>query len=184
MALTEEQFQQFLAALDADRAKAGERYELLRRRLLMFFAARRSPHSEECADEALDRTARRVAEGVAMEFSIESFILGVARNVLREEWRKPRATEFELSRVRAAMPEPEDGRAACLETCLQSLAPQSRRWVETFYRDSGSAGIRTRKLLADELGIDTNALRVRMHRIRARLEECVRECNDSRRGDT
>lgn len=184
MALTPAWLEGLLAAFDpADRERAGHRYELVRRKLLIFFAARRcSGPAEDFADETLDRAARRIAEGVDLDPSPESFILGVARNVLREQWKKVvvMRTPEDWDRVAAPQPEQqpdEDGAAACLEQCLAKLAPQSRQWIERFYEhSSGGEKIASRKRLAAELGIDTNALRVRMHRIRAVLEKCIRAC--------
>lgn len=176
MALSGSSFDGFLAALDPDRTVAGERYERLRRRLLLFFAARRVGTAEECADESLDRAARRLADGVVVEPSVESYILGIARNVAREQWKKPRAVEVDWTRLEAPRPGPEDKREACLEQCLEELAPQSRAWIGRFYESRGAERIRNRQRLAEELGIDANALRVRMHRIRARLEECLHGC--------
>jgi DNA-directed RNA polymerase specialized sigma24 family protein len=183
MAIDRSSFDGLLAALDPDRTAAGERYERLRRRLLMFFAARRVPMGEVCADETLDRAARRLAEGVAVEPTVESYVLGIARNVAREEWKKPRAAEVDWNRV-PAVDRAADERGDCLERCLAELAPQARGWIGRFYEGRGADRIRRRQGLAEELGIDTNALRVRMHRIRAKLEECLRGClgNESGRG--
>lgn len=123
----------------------------------------------------LDRVARRLAEGATVA-TLEPFALGVARNVVREGWKRPRVVEIDLARVAAAEPPPVHPAAACLDQCLARLAPASRRWVERFYTGEGGEKISARKALAAELGVDPNALRVRMHRIRAKLEACVRAC--------
>ena len=153
----------------------GERYEELRRRLLLFFAANRHMGGEDAADETLDRVARRLSEGAKAE-SVERFALGVARNVVKEGWKRPRAAEVDWGRVRAEEPAPVHPAAGCLDECLGKMAPASRRWVERFYSGDGGEKIRARAALAAELGIDGNALRVRMHRVRVKLESCVREC--------
>jgi DNA-directed RNA polymerase specialized sigma24 family protein len=161
-----------LAALGPE---AGEHYEQLRRRLLIFFGAQRHAEAEQAADETLDRVARRLAEGMPV-LSIESYVLGIARNVVREGWKKRKPVEVDWQRM--AAPEPAAPQLAldCLERCLERLAPASRRWVERFYTGEGGEKIRARAALAAELGIDTNALRVRMHRVRGKLEACVRAC--------
>lgn len=172
--LTPETFARFLEALGE---APGERYEALRRRLLVFFAANRHWDGEAAADETLDRAARRLAEGVSVG-TVESFVLGVARNVVREGWKKARAVEVDWNQVRAEERGEEHPAAACLEACLGKMAPASRGWVERFYTGDGGEKIRARAALAAELGIDGNALRVRMHRVRAKLEACVRGCLD------
>lgn len=176
MALTPENFNCLLGALGPERDSAGERYESLRRRLLIFFAARGAAPADVLADEALDRTARRVAEGVMPSPSIESFVLGIARNLVREQWKQPRAMEVDWARMAAPSSVMEDPRAECLDECLRSLAPQSRQWVERFYSHQGAEKIRAREALAAEIGIDANALRVRLHRVRAKLAQCVSAC--------
>jgi DNA-directed RNA polymerase specialized sigma24 family protein len=191
MALTRDGLDSLLAILGPDREAAGERYEAIRRRLLIFFATRHCVPGEDFADETLDRTARRVSEGVTIQPSIESFVLGIARNVVREQWKKPGASaamvgDVDWSRVAArdqSGPGDENPDLLCLEDCLRELAPQSRKWIERFYSEEGSAKIRLRQRLAEELGIDANALRVRMHRIRAKLETCVRDCRRNRDGN-
>lgn len=177
MALTPEYFKSLLAALGPDRDAAGDRYETLRRRLLIFFAARNAGPAEDLADEVLDRASRRLSDGVAPQSSIESYLLGIARNVAREEWKRPRAAAVDWAQLAAEPAAAEtDPRTGCLEECLRELAPKSRDWVERFYAHQGAEKIRVRQTLAAELEIDSNALRVRLHRIRAKLASCVMEC--------
>jgi DNA-directed RNA polymerase specialized sigma24 family protein len=154
---------------------SGERYEQLRRRLLVYFGAQRHAGAEEAADETLDRAARRLAEGVEVT-SVESFVLGIARNVVREGWKRPRVVEVDWRRMASPEAGAEEPALDCLDRCLERLAPASRSWVERFYAGEGGVKIRARAALAAELGIDANALRVRMHRVRGKLEACVRAC--------
>ncbi|MBM3787048.1 MAG: hypothetical protein FJW30_22045 [Acidobacteria bacterium] len=165
-----------LRALDADPALAGERYEAIRERLLVYFAARRCAEPEDLADEALDRAARRIAENVSIETSVENFVLGVARNLAKERWKKPLALVAMPERLPAPPVTEPDPRADCLDECLGQLPSRTREWVERFYTGTGGAKIEERKRLAHELGLDVNALRVRLFRIREKLERCVREC--------
>jgi DNA-directed RNA polymerase specialized sigma24 family protein len=190
LALTSAEFESLLRVLDADRATAGERYESLRRRLLIVFAARHcGGDTGALADDTLDRVARRVHLGVPLETTIEAFVFGVARNVARERLKLPREVEIEPTRLTAAAPPEEPTEAQdCLEECLQELQPRPRDWVIRFYTGSGGAKIEARKRLAAELDIDLNALRVRMFRIRTKLEQCVDGClsksNDFGKGAT
>ncbi len=79
--MTGEHLQQLLAVLGAEPA---ERYEALRWRLVRLFTWERCGEPEALADEALDRLARRVTEGEAIE-RLESYLFGIARMLLREE---------------------------------------------------------------------------------------------------
>lgn len=183
MALSPDVWSRFLAALADNPDAAGQRYELLRRRLILFFAARHCPSGEDLADLTLDRIATRIAAGLTPDVSLESFTLGIARNIVREQWKKPTPTTVDWDRLRTATPHADhpDHSAShslhhCLELCLQQLPTESRLTVERFYTENGAAKIQARQTLATRLGIDTNTLRVRMHRIRQKLEKCILDC--------
>jgi RNA polymerase sigma-70 factor (ECF subfamily) len=181
--LTREGLDDLLAVLDADRQKAGEKYEEIRRRLVKLFECRGLLRPEEAADETFDRVARRLAEGERIRAGEPAaYFYGVARNVLREGWRR----QQERPEADLAIPEPharpEDGpddletRLQCLERCLATLAPEARRLVRAYYAQGPGWNAAARRELCASLGISANALWVRAHRLRARLERCVAEC--------
>src|SRR5262245_52537956 len=85
-ALTEEAFAKLMDRLDADRERAGERYEELRRTLLRFFEWRGASFPEERADETLNRVARKLDEGMAIA-EIGQYSMGIARLVLLEAFK-------------------------------------------------------------------------------------------------
>ncbi len=62
------------------------------------------------------------------------------------------------------------------ETCLKKLSDDSRELIVAYYREQRRAKIKLRKELAERLGIPLNALRIRAHRIRTKLEDCVVNC--------
>jgi DNA-directed RNA polymerase specialized sigma24 family protein len=64
---------------------------------------------------------------------------------------------------------------ACLEYCLQQLSPENRQIIINYYQGEKGERIKNRKLIAERLGIPTNALRIRVHRIREKLEQSVNE---------
>jgi hypothetical protein len=59
---------------------------------------------------------------------------------------------------------------------MEHLTSKSRELVSVYHREEKKAKIDGRKELADRLGIGVNALRIRAHRIRAGLQECVVLC--------
>ena len=59
---------------------------------------------------------------------------------------------------------------------MQQLPPANRELVLKYYHEEKRAKIEHRQKLAEQLGIAVNALRIRAHRIRHTLEECVRNC--------
>src|SRR5437016_12714077 len=84
--LTKEAFELLLDSLDANRERAGAKYENLRRKLIEFFEARGSYSPADHADETINRVARRIAEGEDIE-SLERYSYGVARLLLKETLR-------------------------------------------------------------------------------------------------
>jgi DNA-directed RNA polymerase specialized sigma24 family protein len=170
-----------LAALDPDPERAADRYEAMRRRLIRFFAWQGVLTAEDCVDATVDRVARRLSDGARIYVSEPaSYFHGVALNVLREH----HAAQARERRHRAAWPRPvaagseaiEDGATAsreCLELCLEELPDQHRELLLEYYREGGAARIALRRAMAARLGIGAVALRVRMHRLRAQIEQCA-----------
>jgi DNA-directed RNA polymerase specialized sigma24 family protein len=177
-------FELLLAALHPDRERAGEAYERIRRRLVKFFEWRGARLAEELGDETLDRVMKKLAEGEQIRAADPlTYCYGVARNVLREHWdrerRAPESVDAEAiadGAPSAAAADEAERRFECLERCLGQAPPETRRLVVAYYQQQGLAKIRGRQALAAGLGIGVNALRLRLHRIRADLEACVRRC--------
>ena len=59
---------------------------------------------------------------------------------------------------------------------MGALIPATRDLIIEYYRFEKSQKITHRKHLAEQLGIDMNALRNRALRIKAALRDCVLEC--------
>jgi DNA-directed RNA polymerase specialized sigma24 family protein len=175
-------FEALLQRLGPDRESAGTSYEQLRRRLVAVFEYRRCPHPEELADETLDRAARRLQE-MGSEFvgsDPARFVFGVAWNVARESFRRPAATSlqdgWEKRSASAPTLEPDELGSECLEGCLQRLAAADRSLVLGYHEGERSVRIRRRSDLARDLGLSPNALRLKIHRLTARLRQCVVDC--------
>jgi DNA-directed RNA polymerase specialized sigma24 family protein len=64
----------------------------------------------------------------------------------------------------------------CLNSCLQSLSSEKRALILAYYAKEKQAKIDHRTELAQQLGTSVETLRVRAHRIRATLEECILRC--------
>src|SRR5437879_4928244 len=64
----------------------------------------------------------------------------------------------------------------CLDSCLERLSPGQRELVLQYYQKDKRAKIEGRQRLAEQLGIAVNALRIRAHRIRSLLQQCLNEC--------
>jgi len=177
--ITGEAFDRLLAALDPDRDKAGEQYELLRRKLAAFFRWRGMESPEDLADRTLDAAARRLSEGEPIQ-NITGYCVGVARMILRKLQHEQERTRTALDELEMAFvkvePIEEDPRTYCFARCLQQLDAGDRNLILQYYCGQQQERIQARKEQAGRLGIPLNALRIRAFRIRTKLEAAVREC--------
>ena len=176
--LTKESFDSLLAWLDPNRDQAGRKYEDIRRKLIKIFTCRGCLTPEELADETINRVAKRVPD-VAGTYTGDPalYFYGVAQKVQLEYLRR------KLAPLPPLPPEPAEDieqEYECLEKCMQQLTEQNRELVLQYYREEKQAKIDHRKELAQKLDIGLNALRIRAHRIRASLQDCVLNCLERR----
>jgi DNA-directed RNA polymerase specialized sigma24 family protein len=181
--LTQEALDKLLDWLDPDREQAGKKYEAIRLRLIKFFVCRGSLDADNLADETINRVTAKVDE-VAADYvgAPARYFYAVAANVHLESLRKTRQDPTPVALTADMISVPPGGVQSsepvyrCLERCVESLSPESKELVERYYQLEKKAKIDERKLLAEELGIGLNALRIRAHRIRLALRSCVRKC--------
>ncbi len=182
-ALTADAFTKLLDRLDADRERAGEKYEDLRRTLIRFFEWRGAPFPEEHTDEAFNRVARKLDEGVNIK-NIGGYCYEVARLVFLETLKAHDSKRAPLEAIYfdSAVADTTDEavekelRLVCLDDCLRVLPAESRELIVEYYQDEKRNRIDRRKILADRLGLRRDALANRAQRVRDRLEQCVANC--------
>jgi DNA-directed RNA polymerase specialized sigma24 family protein len=176
--VTPEELEALLQALDADREQAALRYEAVRRKLTRLFEWRGCAAPEDLADVTIDRVARQMARGLELRLADPyGYFCGVAHLVYKELLRRQAREEAALESgdwppVSADDP-PFDERLDLLRDCLQSLDEEQRCLVLRYHQEDDH--IRTRRELSAELGLPLNALRIRVHRLRRKLEECIAE---------
>lgn len=176
-------WRELLAFLGRDGRDGGAAYEELRQRLQFFFEWKGCDGAPELADETLNRVAAKLAAGEQIHTDEpRRYAFGVARFVYLEAVkRRARHTQAERAdRAVTSEDSPADdaarreARLAALEACLNALPPQLQQILLRYHEDDGRQRIDQRKQLADEMGIALNALRIRVHRLRAQVEDCVR----------
>jgi DNA-directed RNA polymerase specialized sigma24 family protein len=177
--LTRSAFDRLLLRLNAEPERAAREYDVVRYKLIGYFARRGVGPSEALADETIDRVARRLDEGHIIEH-LDAYFYGVANRVMLES-RKRRAREQAATRQfpspePAASSELREVHVACLERCLRRLPRDSRALIVGYYRGRAEE----RQGLAETLGISYTNLRTRTRRLRIRIEECLRECLEAR----
>jgi RNA polymerase sigma factor (sigma-70 family) len=171
-----------LLLLDPDRDRAGAMYVDLRRRLLYYFTFRGCLTGEELVDETITRVIRKLASGEEV-INVGGYMFGVARFVLMEyrgglgkeiaeigdlaPSQQPYIDPLALEREREA-----DGltqrKHECMRRCLESLPLDERQLITDYCVKTD------REQIASRLGASLKTLRVKVHRIRAKLKECLR----------
>jgi DNA-directed RNA polymerase specialized sigma24 family protein len=178
--LTQDAFDRFLTWLDPNRERAAYKYEEVRHKLIKIFTCRGCVEAEDLADETINRVIRKSQDMVDSYVGDPAlYFYGVARNVHLEHVRKGPAVPLMPP---ADPPHQKETEIECLEQCMKKLSDEQRRWVLEYYKEDKREKIDHRKEMAVRLGIAPNALRIRMHRIRASLQGCVASCLERRAG--
>lgn len=181
-----EAFEEILAWLHPERETAAVMYLQLRHDLARLFAWRACSDPEGLADEVFDRVARKVSElRQTYEGDPRYYFRAVAKNLAREEVKRIRnyvaLDDVDLSRRKVVeYDESQDDMDDCLGSCLKSLKTERRELVLAYYAKEKQAKIDHRSELAARLGITVEALRVKVHRIRATLDTCIKNCLDAK----
>lgn len=179
--LTEESFNLFLHWLSEDRDTAGQKYEVLRHRLIAILEARRCVQAAEVSDEAINRFIKRLPELIeTFKGDPLPYILVIARNVQYEIDKKPSVplpdNLDDLADNHEDPDEEDELIYNCLDSCLGKLDAKSRKLLLDYYRDDNFGKIDFRKRIARRLGIAANALRLRTHRLRNIVHACMNDC--------
>lgn len=187
--LTQRAFDNFLLNLDTDRNKAGEKYELIRLKVRKYFEWHGAFGSEELTDDVITRLVRRMDEGEEIQ-NLSPYIYGIARLRMLEYKRENKRREVTLNDLSLLLPASEsaldeaenDGlqleiRQECFQHCLAKLPDEHRQLLVKYYDIKHTTGVqRQRSELAETLGISTNFLRIRIFRIKNKLEKCINRC--------
>jgi RNA polymerase sigma factor (sigma-70 family) len=181
--LTPEGFKMLLAWLDKDREQAGKKYEHIRQSLVKIFIRRGCDEAEDLADITINRVAGKFPELTHTYVGDPAlYFYGVAKNVAREHQKHesnkaplPILSERDDMERKEAAAELEH-RYECLEQCLRKLNDDNRELITRYYQRERQAKIDSRRELSKQLDISPLALRVRVHRLRNALYQCIQEC--------
>ncbi len=186
---TADTFAQLLKRLDAEEERAAEKYEDLRRTLIRFFEWRGAPFPDEHADEAFNRVAQKLGEGVEIR-NVGGYCYEVARLIFLETTKRIDSKKESLESVESKLPaapnttdehEEKELSLVCLECCLGALPGQSAELILEYYRYPQKKQIGHRRALAKRFGLRRDALANRVQRLRDRLQQCVTACLKKKR---
>ena len=180
-----EGFEEILIWLNPDREVAAHMYVQLRQDLSKLFTWRGFTNPEELTDDVFDRVARKVHDvRPTYQGDPRLYFRAVANNVIKENLKKIK-THIPLDNIDP--PKQPTGSAPetelledCLQSCLQELSSEKRELILAYYAKEKQAKIDHRGELAKSLGIPVQTLRVKVHRIRLSLEQCIERCLKSK----
>ncbi|MBL8182087.1 MAG: sigma-70 family RNA polymerase sigma factor [Blastocatellia bacterium] len=176
-------FDAMLRLFDADREVAAVKYESLRVRLIAFFEWRGCVNAEDLTDICFDRLQKKVSTGEEIE-NANAYTATIAQFVYREHLRSPDHRSDSFDDENEAIPEPEmvvaekseDGDLECLDDCLNEFSPNDRQLMIEYYNTDERTMIASRKRMADAMACTLNTLRIKVCRMKSKLEVCVRDC--------
>lgn len=167
-----------LNLLHQDPHQAAIAYHQLHTRLTRFFSINHTDDPVHLADIAMDRLALRTENTDTKIDAPVSFALGIARHLLQEDTRH-RLRDEDASKTWAAiipLADPQqEVRLAALDQCLSKLTPERRQLIESYYDWNSKEKIEHHRRISEQLGLNLNALRNRVLRIRAQVETCLRQ---------
>jgi DNA-directed RNA polymerase specialized sigma24 family protein len=184
--LTAAKFERLLLRLDPNRDQAAEKYEEIRWKLIKFFQWGACVDAEDLVDETFNRVGEKLESDNEGIHDVTAFVWGVAKNIRQEALRReskivrlpdlPGAEEhFPSPRVADGEVVESHGRLKCLRRCIQHFSAGDRRLLLKYHAPRGRRG-EGRRRLAQETGLTMLALRVRVNRLRFKLEQCIKEC--------
>jgi RNA polymerase sigma factor (sigma-70 family) len=186
--LTAARLEALLSRLDTNRDRAGEKYEEIRWKLIRFFQWGSCIHAEELVDETFNRVAQRITSSEEEIQDVVGFLWGVAKNLRQEAIRRETRTvrlpdlhggeesfaESQVVDLFQSEASTNKKRLKCLRTCIQGLSAEERTLLLAYHAVRGRRS-EARRRLAAENGITMVALRVRVNRLRFKLEKCIKD---------
>lgn len=176
--LTQEAFDAFLNWLSPNREEAAQKYEKIRRNLMVLFDHRGCESPDLLADEAINRVADRLlTTDEAKQVQSIQFIYGVARHLYLEELNKRKSVNIDDT-VLAFDPDilDDSDRNDCMKDCLRRLEENDRRLVIEYYGVDKETKFSERQKIAAKYEVSMTNLRVKIKRIREKLQDCRRKC--------
>lgn len=168
-------FERFLYRLGPDPETAGQKYESIRGRLITMFRARRCASAEDLADATFERVARKLSD-LTTEVTGDParYFYGVAKKIYLEYRREITANQWK-SRFLLTSTDNQDLEFMLnkLDEALSTIPEPDRELILSYYTGDGKTKINRRRALAAQSGIGTNALRLRVFRIRKEIKNYI-----------
>ena len=176
--LNAQSYSLLLRTLSPDEDAASLAYSKLLNSLVRFFELKGDSDGEQSADETLDRVSSKLSGNVLIE-DLTKYSFGVARLVFLENLRKIQSQEkalknYHLENDRQSIDDETDDFSQMRE-CFDQLTRSDRDLLHKYFADMRRSELdEERRKLAASLGASQNKLRLKIFRLRRKLEDCVR----------
>jgi DNA-directed RNA polymerase specialized sigma24 family protein len=171
--LSAEAFQLLLTRLAPDRETAAREYERLQARLANYFRLKGLSGCCDLADLTLDRVASLLTTKAVDD--LPSFCYGVARLICLEQYRSEHRQRTANDVFgRETIDEVDVDRYQSMQDCLAKLTAEDQELLKDYFSElSPKERSANRESLARKAGISLDRLRLRIHRLRLKLEDCL-----------
>jgi DNA-directed RNA polymerase specialized sigma24 family protein len=176
---TSESLSRLLEAFSNDQAAAGVAYAKLRDSLVRFFRLKGDNNPDDAADETLDRVGKKLLQNPEID-DLTKYSFAVARFIFlerlkRSQKEKVAAEGFYADRT-AIKTEAETDDFLPFRECFNSLTDKEKTVLQAYFADVSPSNLfAERRKLTEEYNISLNNLRLKVFRLRQRLENCVKE---------
>lgn len=177
--MTNESFRILLEALKSHSSDAGSAYTNLRNSLVRYFQIKDDVDTDEAADEVLDRVALKLSQNTEIK-NLTQYSFGVASLIFLERLRaaaknKKAQTEFYAAREKQSNDDLQDDFVYFRE-CFQKLSLAEKNFMKDYFPDLPFTELTPhREKLCAEKKLSINNLRIKIYRLKQRLEDCVRK---------
>jgi len=170
---------ELLAILDADPGRAEEKYRELYQKLARYFEWNRQADPEDLAQEALKRGFSRLQEGQKITVDDPAgYFFGIARNLLRERVNSRKTEEIDDSHLARSQSLfrglDANEQLVFLKQCLRQLPRSDFNLLSAYLGGEAEAW-------GKKAGVSASTVRMRIHRIRKRLEALMNLGQDAER---
>ena len=182
--LIPENFNDLLKWFSANRETAGEKYEEIRNGLIRYFYFKGCDDAENLADEAINRVASKLPVlDLSNNTKPINLFYGFASKIYLEQLKqlKTQTIEFNPDVHAPVVNEIQtlvtgNKKQECLEECLAKLSDEDRDLIVGYYSFEKAEKIEFRRKLAERLKLESNAIHVKIHRLRKSLRKCIEKC--------
>lgn len=154
-------------------------YNELRNSLVRFFQIKGDFDPDEAADLTLDRAALKIPQDTSIE-NLTGYCFGVARFIFLERVRHAKklnaaADEFYRMKNSSGIVRETDDEFFAFRECFEKLTSAEKLFLRDYFADLPFSELdKRRRQTCLESGITLNNLRLKVFRLRRRLEDCVK----------